>query len=436
MGRSTRDIVTSKRPAEEMSGAEMKVTGKPAAIPQTEPVISEPAPETVVPEPEAQPVPARKKQHKKLLLPLLAGCMVVLGLMAALLLARQAGTPETDPNDGYGIIAVSVDAAVADLVQPGDIVRLYDTDGMELEPLQYVQVYDTTVFNQILLLVDDVQASAMVTRDISPKLVVVAHRDSSKAEQLLHLQANINDPTITLTVPDTLSLQPEESVQLEFDLKIEPSEASLPQLQWRSSDPQIVAVTDGVLTAKGIGQATVTAVCGDTEAECLVTVSIPLESIALDAKEIVLGIGEKQALQAAPLPANATGYEPVWESSDPAIATVAADGTVTAVAAGSCTITVTSGSQTCDCQVTVGQRADVVKLDKEALTLKVSEKEKLTGTVYPENDVIDEAAFTSSDPAIATVAADGTVTAVASGSCTITFKAGNATAACAVTVAE
>lgn len=434
MGRSTRDIVTSKRPAEEMSGAEMKVTGKPAAIPQTEPVTSEPAPKTVVQEPEAQPVPARKKQHIKLLLPLLAGCMVVLGLMAALLLARQAGSPETDPKDGCGIIAVSVDAAVADLVQPGDIVRLYDTDGMELEPLQYVKVYKSAD-KELLLEVSKFQAATIVSRDINPKMVVVAHNASKKADQLLELQARINDPTITLKLESAASLKPEESLQLKPEAVIDPVEASLPPIQWATSNPEVVTVDEkGVIHAVTVGEATITASCGEVKAESKITVEVPLEAIALGQTEAALGIGETVTVSAAAQPENATRFDVVWTSADPNVATVDEAGNITAVAAGSTVITATSGSVKAECQVKVGNRADVVKLDTTELAMKVSETKQLSGTVYPEADVIDEAVFASSDPAIATVAADGTVTAVASGSCTITFKAGNATAACTVTV--
>ncbi len=78
-----------------------------------------------------------------------------------------------------------------------------------------------------------------------------------------------------------------------------------------------------------------------------------------------------------------------------------------------------------------------VTLDKETLTLKEGETTKLTATVEPENADNTAVTWGSDNPAIATVAADGTVTAVKSGTAkiTVTTEDGGKTASCAVTVA-
>ena len=78
--------------------------------------------------------------------------------------------------------------------------------------------------------------------------------------------------------------------------------------------------------------------------------------------------------------------------------------------------------------------ATSITLDKETLSLKNGETAKLTATLTPaEND--DSVTWKSSNTAVATVAADGTVTAVAKGSAVITAKAANVSATCTVTVA-
>ena len=78
--------------------------------------------------------------------------------------------------------------------------------------------------------------------------------------------------------------------------------------------------------------------------------------------------------------------------------------------------------------------ATSITLDKETLSLKSGETAKLVATLTPaEND--DTVTWKSSNTAVATVAADGTVTAVAKGSAVITAKAANVSATCAVTVA-
>ncbi|NBI62267.1 hypothetical protein D3Z38_04150 [Clostridiales bacterium] len=76
-----------------------------------------------------------------------------------------------------------------------------------------------------------------------------------------------------------------------------------------------------------------------------------------------------------------------------------------------------------------------ITLDKTTLNLEVGKTDKLTATVAPENATDKAVTWTTSDAKIAEVK-DGTVTAKAAGKATITAKAGDKTATCAVTVKE
>ena len=76
-----------------------------------------------------------------------------------------------------------------------------------------------------------------------------------------------------------------------------------------------------------------------------------------------------------------------------------------------------------------------VTLNKTELTLEVGGEETLTVTVAPDDATDKTVTWTSDNTAIATVE-NGKVTAVAAGRATITAKAGDKTAACAVTVKE
>ena len=77
-----------------------------------------------------------------------------------------------------------------------------------------------------------------------------------------------------------------------------------------------------------------------------------------------------------------------------------------------------------------------ITLDKEAIQLKVGKTTKLTATVEPDNATDKTVVWSSGDETVATVSEDGTVTAVAEGTATITAGTpdGAQTATCTVTV--
>lgn len=77
-----------------------------------------------------------------------------------------------------------------------------------------------------------------------------------------------------------------------------------------------------------------------------------------------------------------------------------------------------------------------ITLDKETIQLKVGKTTKLTATVEPDNATDKTVVWSSGDETVATVSEDGTVTAVAEGTATITAGTpdGAQTATCTVTV--
>lgn len=123
--------------------------------------------------------------------------------------------------------------------------------------------------------------------------------------------------------------------------------AALP-VTWKSTDESVVTVTDGVVTAVSSGTADVIAeVFGNgkiVSAKCRVTVEAPsgTEPVPVDPdiklvqSAVTLDIGERTTLQAITTPA---GQTIGWNSSNEAVAVVDQSGIVTALAAGTATIT-------------------------------------------------------------------------------------------------
>ena len=83
------------------------------------------------------------------------------------------------------------------------------------------------------------------------------------------------------------------------------------------------------------------------------TVSMPVSGVALDKTSAELQVGKTLTLTATVTPDNATDKAVAWTSSNDAVATVDANGVVTAKAEGTATITATAGGKTATCTVTV-----------------------------------------------------------------------------------
>ena len=156
-----------------------------------------------------------------------------------------------------------------------------------------------------------------------------------------------------------------------------PSNATNKNVSWSSSNPNIAFVNEnGVVTANGIGTATVTVTTDDGgfTAECTVTVTAPevkAEEIELDKTGIVLYVGDSQTVTATVYPENTTNKTVVWTSSDSSIAKVSADGVVTGIKKGTATITATSadGRIKAYCLVTV-KAVEVTNLEIKTMPTK------------------------------------------------------------------
>ena len=171
-------------------------------------------------------------------------------------------------------------------------------------------------------------------------------------------------PATGVTLNETaLSLRPTEKATLTAAVA---PENTTDTLVWTSSNDAVATVKDGVVTAKSEGTATITAACGSAKAECVVTVlpPIPATGVTLDKAALKLYEGDAAKLTAMVKPEDTTDKTIVWTSSDKTIATVK-DGAVTAVKAGTATITAACGEAKATCAVTV--KAPVAPAQKDGV---------------------------------------------------------------------
>ena len=167
---------------------------------------------------------------------------------------------------------------------------------------------------------------------------------------------------------------------------------------------------------------------------------IPVTSVTLAPETLSIEEGKTAGLTATISPANATTQQHSWASENGKIAKAYGEtlntAKVTAIGVGKTTITYTIGGKEASCEVTVTPRTisvESITLNKPQLSLVKGATETLTATVLPTTATDKTVIWDSSDTAVATVK-DGIVTAVAAGNATITAKAGEKTATCAVTV--
>lgn len=167
---------------------------------------------------------------------------------------------------------------------------------------------------------------------------------------------------------------------------------------------------------------------------------IPVTSVTLAPETLSIEEGKTAGLTATISPANATTQQHSWASENGKIAKVYGEtlntAKVTAIGVGKTTITYTIGGKEASCEVTVTPRTisvESITLNKPQLSLVKGATETLTATVLPTTATDKTVIWESGDTAVATVK-DGIVTAVAAGNATITAKAGEKTATCAVTV--
>ena len=239
-------------------------------------------------------------------------------------------------------------------------------------------------------------------------------------------------------LPATESVFVGKTVQLTATVK--PDDATNKAVSWSSSDETIATVdANGIVTGIAVGDATitVTTVDGAKTASCVVSVSHKhIESIEISQSTLALTLASAATqLSATYSPDDATDTELTWTVDKPEIATVSSTGVVTPVSEGTAIVTVANGSITATCTVTVAAvEITNVTLDKSTLTFTMGDAaQSLTATVEPDNATVKTVTWTTSNNEVATVA-DGVVTPVGVGECTITATAGAKSDVCNVTV--
>jgi uncharacterized protein YjdB len=165
---------------------------------------------------------------------------------------------------------------------------------------------------------------------------------------------------------------------------------------------------------------------------------VEAENIKVDAESVTMYTNDIKTLTAIVQPENTLDKSVSWRSSNEAIATVDANGNVTAVSVGKTLITAeTSNGLTATCDVTVYDHTTGVTMNETA-EINIGEQLQLTAHTLPLETSDGLVTWSSSNKDIATVTEDGIITGIKQGSCIITATSvdGGFTATCQVKVLQ
>ena len=227
----------------------------------------------------------------------------------------------------------------------------------------------------------------------------------------------------------------------QINVRIYPENATDQFVEWSTSDPNVITVTQsGLVEAVGAGHAVVYARCGEYNLPWEIDVYPVLASnIQLNTYDLQLNIGEEFQLEARVYPENTTDKSIVWISEDPTVAIVSDNGLVKALKGGKTIISAFCGTIFASIEITVMEseiKVEDLTLNYTSAILKVGENLRLIATVSPDNATDKSITWDSSNPEVATVSSDGLVNALMVGTATITATCSNFVSYAYITVIE
>jgi hypothetical protein len=187
--------------------------------------------------------------------------------------------------------------------------------------------------------------------------------------------------------PGSVSLHPTQTAQLTASPLDARGGALVGRaMAWATSASSVAAVSaGGLVTAQGPGTATITATCEGRSGTATVTV-VPAPVVTVEVVPVsdTLDIGQTLQLTATPRDsagAAAAGWPVSWTSSDSATARVSAAGLVTALAAGTVSISAAAGGRTGTAAVLVRPLSGDIDIVAAQLTQGVQDAEGMVPIV-------------------------------------------------------
>ncbi|WP_099467000.1 Ig-like domain-containing protein [Konateibacter massiliensis] len=360
----------------------------------------------------------------------------------------SGGTIKINADGAYSYLNVTAPSSVNDSNFRYLSKDVYTDEGVEYFSW-YADTYDTSYVldGEVLQpVIVDYQADHKYAHKYTLKSLIKSDKTA------INLNAKVTDNLLILAkyepeyvyvqginISGNSSIKVGESSQLSaaIDTKVKYS-ATNGKLVWSSSNTKVASV-DASGKVKGIAQGTANITAASTDggnavATFKITVSkaeeikVEATGLKLNVSKITMKKGTKYNwLMTTVTPSNTTNKTITWTSSNTKVATVNANGAITAKKAGNATITAsTSNGKKATVKVTVGTsniKVTKVSLNLKSKTVTVGEKVKLTAAVTPVNATNSKVTWSSSDTKVAKVSSKGEVTAIGGGKAKITCTA-------------
>jgi len=253
------------------------------------------------------------------------------------------------------------------------------------------------------------------------------------------LEEGLEGPILKVMLPESIRVEVGKPCTVEYDTF--PMYGPI-AMNWSSSDETLISVsTMGELNVLADGEVTLTCTTFSNEATAsmVVTSYTPAESFDLSAPEVWIVSGETVQLGIENLQPENASAALSWSTSDSKYATVDENGLVTAVRIGSATITATyENGVSRSCVVHSCRPVKTIEFETAQQEIAIGETLQLTAHVTNGDDeagyINKLVIFTSSNDSVASVDANGVVTAHTAGAVRIAATASNGVTAQSIVI--
>lgn len=333
------------------------------------------------------------------------------------------------------------------------------TQEAETIPVEGISLSDTRLKVQkgedftldVILYPEDTNAPQKVNWSVMDPTIVMADSDGSLhavsgGTTLVLARVGVLTAVCQVTVEAPLQDIILEDMELEYNtgttyrlnMSLDPEDTTDEITPTYISDDTSVLAVDpqGGLHTINTGIAHITVDTGTISETCEVQVVSHLKKLEFSEEILSLDMGKSRQLSVKLSPTNTTDeLDLQYESSAPKIVSVDQNGMVTAQSAGSAEITVSAGSVSAKCTVSVNIPVEGLLISNEQIQLQKGGSEKLETELLPENTTeTPQITYVSSNSAVAMVDEKGNVTAVGAGTAVIYANAGTFSASCNVQV--